>query len=159
MPIYMRITQNGLPVITGDVTAKGHEKWIELTSAQLGVLRSADTSGGTSGQQEATGPVAKEIFITKMQDSASGQLILAITTSGKGEMKIQIDFVKPDKKGDSTYLTFTLQNAIISSYSMAPSRGGKPHEKLTLNFTKITSNWHETGADISQNMGWRPLHP
>jgi type VI secretion system secreted protein Hcp len=152
MPIYMRITQNGLPVITGDVTAKGHEKWIELTSAQF--LRSTDTSGGTSGQREAAGPVIKEIVITKMQDSASGQLILAATTSAKGDLKVQIDFVKPDKKGDSTYLTFTLQNVIITSYNRAPSG-----EKLTLNFPKITFDLHETGADISPIIGLRPLHP
>jgi hypothetical protein len=32
MPIYMRITQNGVPLFYGDVKAKGYEKWIELTS-------------------------------------------------------------------------------------------------------------------------------
>jgi type VI protein secretion system component Hcp len=97
MPIYMRITQNGLPVINGDVTAKGHEKWIELTRAQLGSRRAVDPSGGTSGQQEAR-PVLKEIVITKMQDSATRLLILAAMTPAKDDLKVQIDFVKTDKK-------------------------------------------------------------
>jgi type VI protein secretion system component Hcp len=65
MPIYMRITQNGLPVITGDVTAKGHEKWIALESFQWGPTWAVYTPGGTGGQAEARKPAVREIVITR----------------------------------------------------------------------------------------------
>jgi type VI secretion system secreted protein Hcp len=158
MPIYMKITKNGLPVINGDVTAKGHEKWIELTSAQLGTFRTASTPGGTEGQKEVPAPAVKEIVITKIPDSASRLLILAAMTPAKDDLKVQIDFVKPDNKGDSIYLTFTLQDVIITGFQSA-SGGRLPSERLTLNFTKITFDSHQTGADISPSMGWRPLQP
>jgi hypothetical protein len=74
MPIYMKITQNGLPIINGDVTAKGHEKWIALTAVQLGSRRPAGTSDGASGQKEAGKSV---LSFTKVQDSASRPLIMA----------------------------------------------------------------------------------
>ena len=80
MPIYMKITQNGLPIINGDVTAKGHEKWIALTAVQLGSQRPAGTSDGASGQKEAGKSVLREIVFTKMQDSASRPLIMATMT-------------------------------------------------------------------------------
>ena len=37
MPIYMRITKKGLLVLTGDAIAKGHQRWIELSSVQMGL--------------------------------------------------------------------------------------------------------------------------
>jgi type VI protein secretion system component Hcp len=73
-------------------------------------------------------------------------------------MKIQIDFAKPDQKGESTYLTWILQGAIITSYQSS-SLAGYVKEQCTLNFTKITRNSLESGEDISPNPGWRPLHP
>jgi len=159
MPIYMKITQNGLPIINGDVTAKGHEKWIALTTVQLGSQRPAGTSDGASGQKEAGKSVLREIVFTKMQDSASRPLIMATMTPQKGDTTVQIDFVKPDQKGESTYLTITLQEVIITGYYMGSSSDGRqPSEQFTLNFTKITYN-SIAGVDTPPNTGWKPLHP
>jgi type VI secretion system Hcp family effector len=159
MPIYMKITQNGLPIINGDVTAKGHEKWIALTAVQLGSQRPAGTSDGASGQKEAGKSVLREIVFTKMQDSASRPLIMATMTPPKGDTTVQIDFVKPDQKGESTYLTITLQEVIITGYYMGSSFDGRqPSEQFTLNFTKITYN-SIAGVDTPPNTGWKPLHP
>ena len=57
---------------------------------------------------------------------------------GEG-LTIQIDFVK----SDSCYLTYTLQNALISSFQRGPT------ESVTLTFTKLTLNTHGTGPDVS----------
>jgi type VI secretion system secreted protein Hcp len=138
MPIYMRITQNGLPIITGDATARGHEKWIELSSAQMGQVRSRPNGASAS--------TVSEIVITKAMDSASSALF---RHSLNGEaLTIQIDFVKSGEV-ESTYLTLTLQKALIASYQTSQSPGRSTMESLTLNFEKMTFDTHGTGGDIS----------
>jgi type VI secretion system secreted protein Hcp len=132
MPIYMRITKNGAPVITGEATAKGYEKWIELSSVQMGQSRSMAPNGETSA-------TVSEIVITKSMDSAS-MALWKQSLYGEG-VTIQIDFVKPD----GPYLTYTLQNALISDYRPGPT------ESLTLNFTKMTFDTHGTGPDVSRH--------
>lgn len=133
MPIYMKITKKGLPVITGDATAKGHEKWIELLSVQMGPSRSFMPIGGG-----VTANVS-EIVITKSMDSASTALW---HESLYGErLTIQVDFVK----SDAPYLTYTLLNAVISSFQPGPGTA----ESVTLTFTKMTLDSHGTGPDAS----------
>ena len=54
MPIYMNFDG-----ITGNVTAEGHEKWIELNSCQLGVHRSVtNTTGSAVGGGDTGAAVA-----------------------------------------------------------------------------------------------------
>jgi type VI secretion system secreted protein Hcp len=146
MPIYMRITKNGVPIIRGDATAKGHEKWIELLSAQMGQSRSIATNRGNT--REASAPIMSEIVITKLMDSASTALFQQ-SLNGEGVI-IQIDFVKAGGN-QSTYLTFTLQNALIFGYQPGASRSDRPTENLTLNFTKMTFDMHGTGQDVSDH--------
>jgi type VI secretion system Hcp family effector len=134
MPIYMRITKKGVPIIAGSAAAKGHEKWIELSSAQMGSSRS-----------EA---INREIVITKSMDSASMALFQQ-SLYGEG-VTIQIDFVKSGRH-KSTYLTFTLQDVLISSYQPGFSRsdGPTPTESVALNFTKITFDTHGASPDAT----------
>ena len=135
MPIYMKMTRKGLPVVTGDATAKGHEKWIELSSVQMGVSRSISTAPAPNGELS---PSVSEIVITKSQDSAS-MALWKQSLWGEG-MTIQIDFVK---SGGGPYLTYTLQNALVSGSTPGPL------ESLSLTFTKMTFDTHGTGPDVS----------
>jgi type VI secretion system secreted protein Hcp len=132
MPIYMRITRKGAPVIVGEATAKGYEKWIELSSLQMGLSRSMAPGGGTSAS-------VSEIVITKSMDSAS-MALWKQSLYGEG-VTIQIDFVK----SGGPYLTYTLQNALIAEYLPGPT------ESLTLNFAKMTFDTHGTGPDVSRH--------
>jgi type VI secretion system secreted protein Hcp len=148
------MTKNGLPYINGDVTAKGHEKWIELTTFgwSISAARSHE-SGGTTDQKEAS-KFSRELAVTKMPDSASQLLFTESTTNrGNGNLKVQIDSDKPGINGGSTRLTVTLDEVIVTSYQIAGGR--RPGEKLTLNFTKITFNSIESGADMSPHTGWK----
>jgi len=149
MPIYMRITKNGLPVINGDATAKGYEKWIELSSVQMSQSR-LSVAPNRRNTREASAPITSEIVITKAADSASTALFRQ-SLYGEG-VAIQIDFVKSGG-GTSTYLTFTLQNALISSYQTSGNQGlsDRPMESLALNFTKITFDMHGSGPDVSDH--------
>lgn len=129
MPIYMNYNN-----IAGDVTAAGHEKWIELNSCQWGVGRGISSPTGGSADRESSAPSISEIVVTKATDASSTK-ILNESYQGEGQ-KVQIDFCKTDKGNLEVYLTLNLENCMISGYSVS-SGGDRPSESLSLNFTKI----------------------
>ena len=134
MPIYMKIDG-----VDGSVTAAGHEKWIELDSAQLGVNRHVTSPTGRGANREAAVPAVSEIVVTKNLDCASTTLF-KLSLWGEGK-KTTIDFCKTDKDQFEKYLSVELENTLISSYSVSGTGGDsneRPMEALALNFTKIT---------------------
>ena len=129
MPIYMKYA-----ALKGDVTASGHETWIELNSFQWGVGRGISSPTGASADRESSAPSVSEITVTKANDVASAPL-LNEALQGEG-VDVQIDFCKTDKGNLEVYQTYTLTNTMISGYSTS-SGGDRPSESLSLNFTKI----------------------
>jgi type VI secretion system secreted protein Hcp len=138
MPIYMKMDG-----VDGSVTAAGHEKWIELDSAQLGVNRHITNPTGRGTNREASAPAVSEIVVTKHQDCSSTGLFKA-SLWGEGK-KVKIDFCKTDKDKIEPYLQIELENTLVSSYQVSGAGGTetvhpRPMESLSLNFTKITYN-------------------
>jgi len=143
MPIYMSFDG-----IEGDVTASGHEKWIELNSVQWGVGRGITSPTGGSADRESSAPSISEVVATKSTDVASTKL-LNEAYQGEGK-KVQIDWCKTDKGSLEVYLTVTLENTMISGYSMS-SGGDRPTESLSLNFTKV--EFKNTGMGAANDTG------
>src|SRR5262245_36743028 len=134
MPIFMQYEG-----IDGDVSTKGYEKWIELSSWQWGIGRgiTSATSGGQD--REATTPSVSEMVVTKVTDGASTNLMraaLGLAPAGEGK-KVKIDFVQTDQGQPEPYMQFELENTLVSGWSLS-SGGDRPMESLTLNFTAIT---------------------
>jgi len=129
MPIYMNY--NNIP---GDATAEGHEKWIELNSCQWGIGRGISSPTGGSSDRESSAPSVSEIVVTKATDVSSTK-VLNEGYQGEGQ-KVTIDFCKTDKGKLEVFLTLSLENTMISGYSLS-SGGDRTTESLSLNFTKI----------------------
>ncbi len=141
MPIYMNYDDLS---ITGDVTEAGHPKWIELDSLQFGVGRSIASPVGGVDDRESTAPSVAEIVVTKVTDVSTVKLF---TESLQGEgKKVVIDFCKTDAGKLEVFLTYTLTNCMISAYSFSTS-GDRPHESISLNFTKFEMKNVAMGAD------------
>ena len=131
MPIYMNY--DGLAV-KGDVTAQGYADWIELNSFQFGVGRGISSPTGGSKDRESSAPSVSEITVTKAQDASTGKLL---TEAYKGEgVKVVIDFVKTEKDQLQKFLTYELEDAMISGYSTS-SGGDRPSESLSINFVTV----------------------
>jgi type VI secretion system secreted protein Hcp len=113
MPIYMQYEG-----ITGEVTAHGHEGWIELQSVQ----------------PAERGSLYSKITVTKLTDSTTTQFYRTAQSS-KGKV-VLIDFI--DNEG-ATYLRLELTDALISNYRPLNSKGETEQslESLSLNFSKI----------------------
>lgn len=140
MPIYMNY--NSL-AIKGNVTEDGHKDWIELNSAQWGVGRGISSPTGASANRESSAPSVSEITVTKLTDAASAKL-LNEALQGEGK-KVIIDFCKTDAGKLEVYMTFTLENTMISGFSIS-SGGDRPMESLSLNFTKVEYKHTPMGA-------------
>jgi type VI secretion system secreted protein Hcp len=131
MPIYLQYDSGK---VAGDVTAAGHEKWIELGSFNWGVGRGIRVKPGKVADREASAPSISEITVTKTLDDATPQLLQEALT-GEG-VYAQIDFCKTDGKQLEVYASYLLENCMLSGYSVN-SGGDRPEEALTLNFTAI----------------------
>lgn len=132
MPIYMQIEG-----IEGDVTAEGHEKWIEINSFSWGVGRGVTSPMGGSADREASAPSISEVTVTKVSDKATANLLReALWGEGK---KVKIDFCKTDKDKFEPYYQFELEEVLVSGLSIS-SGGDRPSESLSLNFSKILFN-------------------
>jgi type VI secretion system secreted protein Hcp len=131
MPIYMNYDSLS---VKGDVTADGWQDWIELNSLQWGVGRGISSPTGGNKDRESSAPSISEITVTKAQDLATGKL-LTEAYQGKG-VKVVIDMVKTDQGKLSKYLTYELEDTMISGYSLS-SGGDRPSESLSLNFNTI----------------------
>jgi type VI secretion system secreted protein Hcp len=129
MPIYMKYEG-----IDGDVTAKGHEKWIELNSFQWGVGRGISSPTGRGADRESSAPSISEVVVTKAQDISTTKL-LDEALQGEGKV-VTIDFCKTDKGALEVYMAYKLTDCLVSGYSIS-SGGDRPSESISLNFTKI----------------------
>lgn len=130
MPIYMQIDG-----IKGNVTAKGHEGWIEILTFDHSVNRTITTHPGYTYDREASAPTINEAVMSKLIDSTSPKLF-GLSTVGKSLDKVVIDFTKT---GDelTTFLTYTLANVMVSSYNVTGTNSALPNESITINFTKL----------------------
>lgn len=156
MAIYMQYDDNS---IGGDVTDANFTGWIELSSFQWGIGRPiTPPSTGSEADRESSIPSVSEIVVTKTQDSASGGLMRAACGASPvnaGKL-VHLAFVRTGSGGGSeAYITYDLENCLVSGFSQS-SGGERPTESVTLNFTKITFNYTNSGPTTA-NQG--PDHP
>ena len=128
MAIYLQVEG-----IEGDVTAEGHEGWIECESLDWGVQRAIHTPTGRAEGRESAAPSVSEITINKLVDKASPNLF-ADACVGR-ERGVKIDFVRIGE-AMQTYLEYELSNSLISGYSVSAD-GERPTESVSFNFTRI----------------------
>lgn len=138
MAIYLKIDG-----IDGDVTAAGHEAWVECDSMDWHINRNLSTKPGQGKDRESTTPVISEITLTTKMDKTS-PLFFAESCVGQGKTA-QIHLVQTTPEGIETYMEYTLTNTLISSYNVM-SQGDRPTESISLNFTKVEmkyTSWDE----------------
>lgn len=122
--------------IKGNVTAEGYQDWIRIESYSLGASRNISTALGGSVNREASLPNISEVTLSKILDSASVALRKELVKSSEG-VKVLIHFVRTSGDKIETYFIVELDEALVSSVSMAGGAESTPSESLSLNFTKI----------------------
>jgi len=147
MAIYMNY--NDLAV-KGNVTAEGYETWIKLLSMSFGVGRHISMEAGHMSNREATRPNITEVNLTKIMDGASSGLFKESLTGTAG-VKVVIDVVRTQADKLEKYVTYELEDVLISSYSVSGSDASAPVESISLSMSKVTMAY--TAADGAHKGG------
>jgi type VI secretion system secreted protein Hcp len=138
MAIYMHHE-----AIEGNVTAKGYEKWIELSSFQFGSGRGISTPTGRAANREASAPSVSEVVVTKTMDKASPLLFEEGLVGMTGKV-VKIVITRTGKEMEQL-CTYKFEDTLISSYSVS-SGGDAPSESLALNFVKFEYKYKGSDA-------------
>jgi len=139
--------------VPGESSDDKHRGEIEVESWSFGASQSGSMAMGGGG---GAGKVSfQEFSITKSMDKSSPKLFEALAT-GK-----HLKEVKLVLRGSSSveYLTITLTDVMISSYSTGSSSGDdRPTESVSLNFAQIKMSYVEQDtsgrAGAATEFGW-----
>jgi type VI secretion system secreted protein Hcp len=122
--------------IKGEATDAAHRDQIEILSWSWGetsAARSAESAAAASGLP--TGKRQhKPLVITKPVDKSSPQLAEA---AAKGRVFPQMVVSVPDEGRSEDYLTYTMTDVLITSYSTSGAADSVPTETFSLNYEEI----------------------
>ena len=143
MAIYLKFGK-----VKGNVTHKGYEDWIELGSFQFGVGRGISTPVGAAKNREASAPSVSEVTVTKEMDKSSTDLFQASLSGAKGEA-CELAIVGTGDPA-TEICRWKFEQTLVSGYSKQ-SGGERPHEAVSLNFTKL--EFENTELDTTNETG------
>ncbi|MGN0920107.1 MAG: Hcp family type VI secretion system effector [Cellvibrio sp.] len=128
--------------IKGNTTADGYKDHITVSSLQFGVGRGISMEAGNLANREATRPSISEVTFTKLADISSTSLFKEAVTGAAGK-KVVIKFVQTGADKLVEYMTYTLENCLVSGYSVSSDSESDPLESISLSFSKIMVNYSD----------------
>lgn len=145
--------------VPGESTDDKHKDWIEMSSFSFGVSQplagDRSTGGGLSGGRCNH----QDFSFTKDLDKATPKLSqLCSKGTNIGKVTVSLCHASDDK---SEYMTYVMEDCIISSVSTSGGSGGRPSDSVCLNYGKITWKYiefdHKTNAKKGQVETWWSL--
>jgi len=131
MAIYLKLAD-----IKGNVTAAGFEDQIAIDSLTFGVGRGITMEAGNMSNREATRPSLSEVSVSKMLDNSATALFKGSVTGAAGQ-KAVFTFVRTGADQVDTFMTYELEDCLISSYQMSAQGDGEPVENISFSFSKL----------------------
>ncbi len=147
MAIFMNFNGN---TPKGNVTADGYAGWIKLDDFQFAVSRGISMESGNTSNREVTYPDISEVTISKVMDGASTGLFKEALTGAKG-CKTLIDVVKTGADKIEKYVSYELDDCLLSNYDMSAYSNSAPMESISISFAKITMSY--TAGDRANKEG------
>ena len=128
--------------IKGNVTADGYKDHISVQSLQFGVGRGISMEPGNLSNREATRPTISEVTMTKPADTSATALFKEAVTGSSGK-KVTIKFVQSGADKVVEFMTYTLEDVLVSGYSVSADGESDPMESISLSFSKIMVNYND----------------
>ncbi len=139
--VYMKITDEGSAVVEGNSTATGHAKEIEVLSWSHGFSQPTTAATKSSDQQAVSRADHMDFNFTKFFDNASDDLTKVCWT-GAQLNEVVVTSHRASGSSDvgseaTDFLVITMEDVIVSNYSISGGGDELPIENITLNYTKI----------------------
>jgi len=147
MGLYLKIDG-----IDGNATHETHKNWINIAAIDFNISRYITSNTGAVSNREGVQPAFSDLHISKYYDKSSIKL-KQMASSGMPSKKTIIHFVTTGDPGE-TYLEITLNNTLLSNYTLSGGVDQMPQEQIALNFTDI--EWKFTEYD-QNNKAQSPL--
>lgn len=128
--------------IKGNITANGYKDHIGASSLQFGVGRGISMEAGNLANREATRPSISEITFTKLADISTVSLFKE-SVSGSAGKKVVIKLVQTGADQLVEFMSYTLEDCLVSGYSISADGESDPVESISLSFAKIMVNYSD----------------
>jgi type VI secretion system secreted protein Hcp len=137
MAVDVFLKLEGIP---GESKDENHKDWIIIDSFSWGATNSSPGRGSGSGG--GAGKVSMNDLSFTQLANKSTPLLMAACATGKHIKEGIISVRKSGGDGKpQPYLTYKLQDVLITSYSLGGSAGDHPSEELSLNFSKVSFSY------------------
>jgi type VI secretion system secreted protein Hcp len=131
--------------VKGNVTAEGYKDHIAVDSVTFNANRQISMEPGHMTNREATRPSVNAISISKKADISVTALFKEAMGGSTGK-KVVIKFVQTGSDKVQEFMDYTLENCLISGYSMIAGAESQPTETIQLSFSKILVNYRDADA-------------
>ena len=135
--------------INGDVTARGHEKWIEIQSFSWGVTNAVSFTAGGGG---STGKAVPSDFSLSLPFSSASPSLFKKAVTGQAILEGTLSAVQV-REAASDFLKWKLSDILITSYQVEGAQDG-PFEQISLNFAKIEVTYAPGGSALPITEGF-----
>ena len=144
--------------IKGESQDAAHQGWIEVSSAQCGVMQQRSATASTGGGHTAERCEHRTLALSKLADLAS-PLLMQTCSMGKTIPKARLEFMRADGDGHRIkYYEVELENVMIANVEQMLHDGTMLHDEIGLRFSKV--KWKYTqqkiggGASGNTSGGW-----
>ena len=144
--------------IKGESQDSAHQGWIEITSAQWGVMQPKSATASTGGGHTAERCEHRTLALSKLADLSS-PLLMQTCSMGKTIPKAKLEFMRADGDGHRVrYYEVELENVMIANVEQMIHDGSILHDEFGLRFSKV--KWKYTqqkvsgGASGNTSGGW-----
>lgn len=144
--------------VKGESTDSSHQGWIEVSSAQWGVVQPRSASASTGGGLTAERCEHRTLSLSKEADLAS-PVLMQICSMGKTIPKAKLEFMRADGDGKPVkYYEVELENVMIASMDQMVSEGSILFDSIGIRFSKVKWKYQQQkiggGAGGNTAGGW-----
>lgn len=123
--------------IKGESKDSTHQDWIEIASAQWGVLQPTIAAGSAAGGRTSGRSEYHTMSLSKLADLAS-PVLMQHCSNGKTIPKAKLEFMRADGDGNRVrYYEVELENVLIGSMEQMAHEGTILMDNIGLKFAKV----------------------